>query len=706
MNDLREAARTAVFAVAAVRIALGPWLDLAVRLWLAQAFLVVQLHEMMAAPAPGGGLSAPLGPSWWLGALHGIMASGPGLVVQTICPLLLAVGLLSRPAALAMLMQVALLPGAGPDGRLFWTALLLRVALLGPGALSLDSLVRQGADSSALPGAALAGRAHARLLQWGGTAYLLGLRLWLALAPAGIALAALGMAGAMRPGALAWLPQVPPMVAALAPWAALGAATLLITGTATRLTALGLLVLVPLGQIAGAGDARLPWALVLTVLVVHGAGPVSGDGLLGGWLRRRRAPVDRAGLPHVVVVGGGFGGIAAVRGLRGAACRVTLLDKRNHHLFQPLLYQVATASLSPGDIATPVRALFRNQDGVRVLLGEVTGVDLPSKTVLLGEGRISYDHLVIATGARHGYLGHDEWAAFAPGLKTVEDGTAIRRRLLIAFEEAEGSANEEERRAWLTFVVVGGGPTGVELAGAIAELARHGLEEEFQGFDPASARILLVQSGKRLLPAFPESLSDAAAVALRGLGVEVVLGSRVESMDAAGVTMSGRRVPARTVLWAAGVMASPAAAWLGVEPDKAGRVKVCADLAVAGLDSVYAIGDTAASDGWDGKAVPGLAPAAKQGGAYVARVIRARLAGRPAPGAFRYRHLGSLATIGRQSAVADFGFLRVRGALAWWLWGAAHIAVLAGGRNRATVLVQWVWAYLTFRRGTRLITGE
>jgi len=705
MNDLREAARTAAVAVSALGAALGPWLDLAIRLWLAQAFLLVQVHEMMEAPS--NGLSAPLGPSWWLDALHGVMGSGPGAVIQAACPLLLAVGLLSRPVALAMLAQAVLLPvaGAAPDGRLFWMAVLLRILLLGPGALSLDSLVRHGADRSALPGARWAGQVHAGLLHWGRVAYPLGLRLWLALAPAGIALAALGMTDAMRPGALVWLPQVPPMVAGLAPWAALGAAALLAGGAACRLTALGLLVLVPLGHLVGAGDARLPWALLLAVLVLHGAGPVSVDGLIGSWLRRRRAPVDRSGLPHVVVVGGGFGGIAAVRGLRGAACRVTLLDQRNYHLFQPLLYQVATASLSPGDIATPVRALFRTQDGVRVLLGEVTGVDLPGKAVLFGHGRVSYDHLVLATGARHSYLGHDEWAAVAPGLKTVEDSTAIRRRLLLAFEEAEGAGTEAERRAWLTFVIVGGGPTGVELAGAIAELARHGLAEEFQGFDPASARIMLVQSGKRLLPAFPESLSDDAARALRTLGVEVVLGSRVEDVTADGITMSGQHVPARTVLWAAGVMASPAAAWLGVKPDKAGRVKVGGDLEVAGLDGVYAIGDTASSDGWAGKPVPGLAPAAKQGGAHVARVIRARLAGRPAPRAFRYHHLGSLATIGRQSAVADFGFLRVRGALAWWLWGAAHIAVLAGGRNRATVLVQWVWAYLTFRRGTRLITG-
>jgi len=643
MNELREAARAAVVAIAAARTALGPWLDLAVRLWLAQAYLVVQVHEMMAAPAAGGGLGAALAGSWWLDALHGVMGSGPGLAIQTVCPLLLAVGLLSRPAALAMLVQAAVMPMAGaPDGRLFWAALLVRIVLLGPGALSLDGVVRHGADSSALPGAALAGRANQWLLRWGGPAYQAGLRIWLALAPAGVALAALGLTNAMRPGALAWLPQVPPMVAGLAPLAALAAAALLAAGAATRLAAFGLLVLVPLGQIAGAGDARLPWALVLALLLLHGAGPASVDGVIGGWLRRRRARVDRMGLPHVVVVGGGFGGVAAVRGLRGAACRVTLVDQRNHHLFQPLLYQVATASLSPGDIATPVRAMFRGQDGVRVLLGEVTGVDTAGKAVLLARGRIPYDHLVLATGARHSYLGHDEWAAFAPGLKTVEDGTAIRRRLLLAFEEAEAAATEEERRAWLTFVIVGGGPTGVELAGAIAELARHGLEEEFQGFDPASARVVLVQSGKRLLPVFPEALSEDAAQALRHLGVEVVLGSRVEAVAAEGVTVSGQQVPARTVLWAPGVMASPAVSWLGVEPDKSGRVKVGPGLDVAGLDGVYAIGDTAASAGWAGKDVPGLALAAKQGGAYVARAIRARLAGRPAPAPFRYRHLGAV----------------------------------------------------------------
>jgi len=708
LNELRAYGRIVAASLSALEAAAGPWLDLAIRLWLTQAFLLMEVHEMMFGPAPKTGLSAPLGAAWWGDALHGIMASNLGLAVGTACPLLLALGLLSRPAALAMLVQAAVAPEtgvAGPGARLFWAALLLRVVVLGPGPLSLDRLLGRGAESIALPGAERIGRALSGLRLWGGPAYQAALRIWLALAPAGVGLAALGLTGAMQPGVAPGLPQVPPMIAVLAPAVALAAAALLATGTATRITALALLVLVPLGQLAGAGDTRLPWALLLAVLVLHGAGPVSLDRLLRDRVRRIAPPVDRSGLPHVVVVGGGFGGVAAVRGLRGATCRVTLVDQRNHHLFQPLLYQVATASLSPGDIATPVRAMFRGQDNVRVLLGEVTGVDAAAKAVLLGRGRIPYDHLVLATGARHSYFGRDDWAPYAPGLKTVEDGTAIRRRLLLAFEEAEGAATEAERRAWLTFVIVGGGPTGVEMAGAIAELARHGLEGEFRDVDPASAHVMLVQSGPRLLPAFPEALSADAAQALRHLGVDVVLDSKVEEVGAEGVTVSGRHIPARTVLWAAGVMASPAAAWLGVKADRAGRVPVGPDLGVAGLDGVYAIGDTAASDGWAGQPVPGLAPAAKQGGAYAARAIRARLAGRPAPAPFRYRHLGSLATIGRQSAVADFGFVRVRGALAWWLWGAAHIAFLAGGRNRVTVLVEWLWAYLTFRRGTRLITG-
>jgi NADH dehydrogenase FAD-containing subunit/uncharacterized membrane protein YphA (DoxX/SURF4 family) len=678
--------------IAAVEAVLRPWFDLAVRLWLAQAFLAMQVREMMA----GSSVRDTLEPH---SLLHDLTTSHAGMIVQALCPVLLALGLLARPAAAAMLLQAMLLPVAG-DISLFWAALLLRVVILGPGALSIDRLLQRGAESLALPGAATLHGTFA----WGrrvlGPIYQLCLRLWLAAAPAGVALAAPNVTPNMQPGIAFWLPNLPSMVAELAPWLAL----LLATGAGTRLAAVVLLLLVPFSQVT-TGDSRLYWALLLTVVALQGAGPYSIDHWLASWLGRMMPPLDRMGLPHVVVVGGGFGGVAAVRGLQAAPCRITLIDQRNYHLFQPLLYQVATASLSPADIATPVRGMFRSQANVRVLLGEVTGVDAAAKTVLLDRGAILYDHLVLATGARHSYFGRDDWAPFAPGLKSIEDGTAIRRRLLLAFEEAEGAATEEERSAWLTFVIVGGGPTGVELAGAIAELARHGLEQEFRQFDPADARVMLVQSGPRLLPAFPEALSREAERALRHLGVEVRLHRKVEAVGKESVTVAGEIIPARTVLWAAGVMASPAAAWLGVGADQAGRVPVGADLGVPGLNSVYAIGDTAASTGWAGKDVPGLAPAAKQGGAYVARVIRARLTGRSVPEPFRYRHLGSLATIGRQSAVADFGFVQIRGALAWWLWGAAHVTFLVGGQKRVTVLVQWLWAYLTFRRGTRLITG-
>ncbi|HXN10466.1 MAG TPA: NAD(P)/FAD-dependent oxidoreductase, partial [Steroidobacteraceae bacterium] len=319
---------------------------------------------------------------------------------------------------------------------------------------------------------------------------------------------------------------------------------------------------------------------------------------------------------------------------------------------------------------------------------------------------VDYDTLLVATGARHAYFGRDEWAALAPGLKTIEDATEIRRRILIAYEAAEREADPVRRAEWMTFVVVGGGPTGVELAGAIAELARFGMEKEFRRFDPASARIVLVQSAPRVLPTFDERLSAIAQRSLERLGVEVLLGSRVEDIDAQGVVVSARRIEARTVLWAAGVMASPAARWLGAEADSAGRVKVGPDLRVPGLPQVFAIGDTALSLGWEGKPVPGLAPAAQQAGQYVARSIAAQLSGAAAPGPFAYRHRGSLATIGRQAAVADFGWLRLWGAPAWWLWGLVHVGFLVGLRNRVATMTNWFWAYLTFGGGIRLITGE
>jgi NADH dehydrogenase FAD-containing subunit len=411
--------------------------------------------------------------------------------------------------------------------------------------------------------------------------------------------------------------------------------------------------------------------------------------------------------PHVVIVGAGFGGLAAARALRKASVRVTVIDRHNYHLFQPLLYQVATAGLSPADIAAPIRSILARQTNATVRLGRVTGIDVERRVVQVDGCAIGYDHLVVATGARHAYFGHDDWESVAPGLKKIEDATAIRREVLAAFERAENCDEPAERRRLLNFVIIGAGPTGVELAGAIAELAKKALAAEFRNIDPTQARIVLVEAGSRVLPAFPEALSAYAKAALGTLGVEVRLGHPVTECDRDGVVVAGERIPARTIVWAAGVAASPAAKWLGAEKDRAGRVKVLPDLTLPGHPEVSVVGDTAVCLDEAGRPVPGIAPAAKQQGAYAAAAILARIAGgnRSLP-PFRYRHLGNLATIGRKVAVCDFGVIKLRGRLAWLLWGAIHIFFLIGFRNRAAVLLDWLWAYVTFRRGSRLITGD
>ena len=407
---------------------------------------------------------------------------------------------------------------------------------------------------------------------------------------------------------------------------------------------------------------------------------------------------------RVVIVGGGFGGLSAAKALSKAPFEITLIDRNNHHLFQPLLYQVATAGLSPADIAWPIRHILRGQKNARVMLAAVSGVDLKRKEVIAGDRRVPYDYLVIATGARHVYFGHDDWAAFAPGLKTIDDATAVRRRILLAFERAENEPDAEERARLLTFVVIGGGPTGVEMAGAIAELAKRALASDFRSIDPRCARIILIEAAPRVLTPFEEKLSDTARRSLEQLGVEVRLGSAVTDCTADGVRLGGEFIPTRTVIWAAGVMASPAGQWLGAETDRAGRVKVRADLSVPGHPDVFVIGDTAVVADENGAILPGVAPVAKQQGQYVARALIARRDGRTVP-AFRYRDYGTLATIGRSRAVAQFGRLKVSGFLAWVLWSVAHIYFLIGLRNRFIVALNWAWSYITFERGSRLITG-
>lgn len=410
--------------------------------------------------------------------------------------------------------------------------------------------------------------------------------------------------------------------------------------------------------------------------------------------------------PHVVVVGAGFGGLAAVQALASAAVRVTVIDRRNFHLFQPLLYQVATAALNPSDIAWPIRSILRGQRNAAVVLGDVIAVDAQTKCLSLSDGRqLRYDFLVIATGATHNYFGKDQWATVAPGLKRIDDATLIRRRILLAFERAENCIDAAEQQRLLSFVVVGAGPTGVELAGAIAELAHKALAADFRRIEPSQARIVLVEGTDRVLGTFPPGLSAYTLKALQKMGVEVQLGRRVIDCDTQGVTTDQGNIPAATVLWAAGIAASPAARWLRVPADRAGRVMVDEQLAVPGVENVFVIGDTAAMSS-EGKPIPGIAPAAKQAGQYVAHLIQRQLRGEPRPKPFRYRHYGSLATIGRHSAVIDWGRLRLTGGLAWLLWGAAHVYFLIGTRHRLFVAWQWLFNYLTYARGARLIAGS
>jgi NADH dehydrogenase len=406
--------------------------------------------------------------------------------------------------------------------------------------------------------------------------------------------------------------------------------------------------------------------------------------------------------PHVVIVGAGFGGLAAAKCLAGREVDVTLVDRRNYHVFQPLLYQVATAALSPADIAGPIRAIFSRVPNIRVVLDEVTGVKIVDGTVKLKSGaKLDYDWLILATGARHSYFGRDEWSAYAPGLKSIDDALAIRRKILLALERAETETDARRRRALLTFVVIGGGPTGVEMAGAIAELARRSVSRDFRRITPECSRVILIEAGERLLPAFPKELSEAAERSLKELGVEVRLGAPVADVGDGYVDWHKELIFTRTVVWAAGVTASPAAHWLRADRDPNGRVFVERDLRVPGHRNIFVIGDTANAPGWNGRSLPGVAPVAKQQGRFVAELILGRRTGD-----FTYRDFGNLATIGRSRAVIDMGELRLSGFFAWLLWSVAHVWFLIGFRSRLAVTINWLWNYLTYQRSARLITGD
>lgn len=668
---------------------LWPLLDLIIRLQLAKVFFA------------SGVLKAASWPTTVLlyTAEHPVPGIAPqaaatiGTGIELICPILLVLGLFTRLAALPLLLTAAFLQftyKALPD-HLFWMAFLGLLTLGGAGPISLDRLIGPHLANAPVPLTRTVGRIGNALRQHGLPALLLVLRLWLV--------------------ALIWtgiLSTQPAVVQALG----LLGCLLFAGGVATNLSAAFLLLLLALlpGDRSVLGDP-VYCGLLLASFALRGGGRLALDQCLARRIRQwfpALAPTEEwlADAPRVVIIGAGFGGIAAAQGLRYARARVTLLDRRNYHLFQPLLYQVATASLSPADIATPIRALMRDQRNCTVLMGRVSGIDRDARQIRMGDRSVPYDLLVLATGARHSYFGKDAWEALAPGLKKIDDATAMRARILAAFEQAEGSEDASERQRLLTFVIVGAGPTGVELAGAIAELAHHGLQGEFRHADPATARVILVQSAPRVLPAMAETLSAAALASLQRLGVDVRLNARVEHIDEGGVTVGGERIAAGTVLWAAGVMASAAGRWLDAGRDNAGRIIVAPDLSVPGLDGVWAIGDTAACPAAGGGTLPGLAAVAKQQGQHVARTIRARLEGAAAPGDFRFHDLGTMATIGRKAAVADILGLKLSGAVAWWLWSIVHVAFLVDVRSRVAVLLDWFWSYLTYGRSMRLITGR
>ncbi len=653
----------------------------------------------------------------------GVLASGSGDYltgsIEMLAGLLLILGLGARFAA-ALLVTVAMWfhaqqPGFGIDST--WLLLTGWFVIAGVGPISFDRLFGLGLPESAVVFAKPIARFCSLLSVWIVPLYLLGFRILVSWA---FFSNGFGNIKGAANTVYVFLPdywvavEVPGAIASAITSIELVFPAFVAIGLATRFSAIPLLLIALLPELLSLeGTTHLQWAAMLALLMTGGPGRLSADHLVWKFLRKRypelagKAPFPLNELPHVIVVGAGFGGIGAVRALRHAPCRITLIDRHNYHLFQPLLYQVATGGLSPADIATPIRSMVRNQANVTVLMGRVQEIDKEADAVVLENGRrIDFDYLILATGARHGYFGRDDdWEKLAPGLKKIDDATELRSRLLLAFENAESTTNATLRRDYLSFVIVGGGPTGVELAGAMAELARHGLSGEFRNIDPASARIILVQAGDRVLPTFPESLSRKALRSLERLGVEVRLNSMVEDIDDDGVVIAGERVASKTVFWAAGVIASPAGKWLAAATDPAGRVIVEADLSIPGRPNVFAVGDTAASSSWKGKPAPGLASAAKQGGEHAARVVHAMLEERSPPGPFVYEHAGSLATIGRKAAVVDLNVLRFSGAPAWWFWGLVHVFFLAGTRNRIAVMIQWAWAYITYRGGMRLITG-
>jgi NADH dehydrogenase len=683
-----------------------PIVDIFFRVWVAKQLLVAAVITVnrwnISVLLATHGYPIP-----WLSPHWAVLLA---IAAQFIGGFSLLFGLLTRVGVVVILMfslitQIYYIPS---DSNLFWIILMLGYFLQGPGPISLDHLLGPGVNRSAIPSVfgvvAFCHKHKQKLL----SIFQLILRCWIMMSILFVVQKVIHVHPSTLQTMASWLPLHSALllfgdVPFLFP-------LLLGLGFATRLTAL-----IGLGVIAfhGAGQAySIYWIIVMAILVVSGPGVFSLDQWILHFFKRcypqfsHDPSVNLSNLPHVVIIGAGFGGIACAKALRYAPVRITLIDRHNYHLFQPLLYQTATGNLSPADIAISIRSIFLKQSNVDVILRTVTAINKDKQYITADGVKIAYDYLVVATGSTPSYFGKNDWMVNAPGLKTIEDAVTIRSRILKAFELAELADSKEECQKFLNFIIVGGGPTGVELAGAIAELSRYGMEKNFRHFDPSSANIILIQAAPRILSTFSKKISSIAEQSLKAMGIKILTNSMVEKIDEEGVIVNGERIYSKSVVWAAGVTASPAVKWLKVEPESGGRVKVDENLSLPNYPTIFVIGDTAYSKAWNGQEVPGLAPAAKQGGIYVAKVIAKAIYQKPMRKPFKYSHMGSLATIGRKSAVVEFDHFRMKGALAWWFWGGVHIAFLVGARNRLSVILNWLWAYFTFRANNLLIMND
>jgi NADH dehydrogenase FAD-containing subunit/uncharacterized membrane protein YphA (DoxX/SURF4 family) len=685
----------------------SPFVDLLLRLWLFQIFFysaIIKISNWNEALY----LSQYEYPISWI---NYITAAYLGVTIELLGSIFLLLGLMTRFWALSLLILslVIHLEYQALDNNIFLVIFFAWYFIIGANKFSLDNLFHDGVKFSPLPFVKIIDQLFVKLKLVFGPIYFVLLRCFLALSLNLLAEDPLSFSLNLE-DFLQYKNQYPLIGEGVISFSTTFLIPLLlILGFGFRAIILLLIGLLLAGHLEMNSNFGY-WFILLAILFLFGAGKISIDQIIAVKLQKHFVILKNkllqslGSIPHVVIVGAGFGGVAAAKSLKNTNCKITLIDRNNYHLFQPLLYQVATAGLSPSDIAVPIRGLFREQENIKILMQEVCDIDSDKRLVLTKESSLTYDYLVLATGAKHSYFGKDEWSKFASGLKTIEDATKIRKKILLAFEQAESSEDPIKKASLLTFIIIGGGPTGVELAGAIAELVHHGMKGEFSNINFDEVKIYLVQSPSHLLPNFNQKLSIFTKKSLEALGVTVLTDSRVQNVDEKSVQIADENISASNIFWAAGVEASPAAKWLKVVTGRSGHLEVDNNLKVKGFDNIFAIGDVSHSKSWNGNLMPGLAPAAKQSGSYVAKYISSLICGKKPQKDFKYLHMGSLATIGRKTAVMDLSFLTLKGSIAWWLWGVIHIFFLADMRNRISVTTEWMWSYLTLKRSTRLIT--